>query len=345
MDSHASSQIKLIIVKVLFIISIICSTGECGTKEAYAYLKQNQETIINALSQCHPPESPLFNFPCNFYAMNPIKTWIESSSVNDSIIELTVREFLRHIIQISSLLNNRRTGIISDSISITFLTELIKGCSEANEKEHGFASEAAREVISSVSYPALHKYKNQINAAVMNSCLEPHLKKRVRIFTFPNESERQALLKERFHFEDVPLKARLGDSVAIEGLRARYQNAKYFADKESAIKQIFVSGQTELIKMVLADFNNPMYDVFVRGTAPPCTGRSTKFETLQGLRRMHPEEKLINEEFLEMTFNFEASPEQVRQYLKSVTKWMERKYAMKIENKSKVTTFGRICIR
>jgi len=338
-------KIDQILIKAFFITVVICFSGYCGVKEAYTYLKQNQKVIINALSQCHPPNSPLFKFPCNFDAMDNMKTLLEKSSINDSIIELTVREFLSDIGQISSLLNRRRTGIISDSLSITFLSELISSSFRTNEKECGLANAAAREITRHVSYPSLNKYKNQIDVAVMNSCLEPHLKRDIHILTGPNESEKQAFLKElqgRNHPEYTQVKARLGDSIAIEKLNTEYQNSEYFDEKKMAIRQIFVSGQIELIKMVIADFNNPMYDVY---TNPPCTSSSTQFETLQGLRRWHPEEKLINEDFLEMVFNFGASPKQVRQYLESVTKWLERKYAIKIENKSKAYTFGRICVR
>jgi hypothetical protein len=339
-------KIDNFLIKAFLITIVTCFSGYCGIKEAYTYLKQNQKVINYALSQCYPRESPLFNFPCNYNEMNYIKSLLENNSVNDSTIELTIREFLNNIDRISNLLDNRRTNIISDSISITFLSELINGTSKADEKERRLAILAAQEMVRWVSYPSLHKYKDQINAAVMNSCLGPGLSREIRIFTDPDESERQALLKERYSFWDAAYKARLGDSVAIEGLRAGYQNAKFFSHKESAIKQIFVSRQIELIKMVLVDFNNPMYKIeFCKASSSPCTSRTTQYETLQGLRRMHPEEKLINEDFLEMSYKFGAPPEQVKQYFQSVTKWMERKYAIKIEDKSTVYILKGACIR
>jgi hypothetical protein len=347
--SQIYQKIWLFLTKALFIITVVGSSGYCGIKEAHAYLRQNQDVIINALSRCHLPESPLFNFPCNSHAMNDIKTLLENNSVNDSIMELTVRTFLLHVRGVSNLLNGRRTNIISDSLSITFLSELINGSSRADEKECGLANSAAYEITRHVSYPSLRRYKKQINTAIMNSCIRPSLNQTIRIIIGPSESERQALLKEEFHFEDTPLKARLGDSLAIEEIRVKYRNAKSFSEKESAIGQVFVSGQIELIKMVIADFNNPMYSIFTYRTAPPCTARSTQFRTLQGLRRRYPEEKLVNDDFMvalgwEVAHYHKDSTEPVRQYLNLVTKWLERKYAIKVEGKSKPYIISRGCV-
>jgi hypothetical protein len=259
-------------------------------------------------------------------------------------MELTVRNFLQNIRGISNLLSDRRMDIINDTISIIFLSELINGCSGADEKELTLANSAAREIIRHVGYPTLHRYKNQINTAVMNSCIGPNLNRTIRILIGPDELERQALLKERYHFEDAPFKARLEDSIAIEGLRVKYQNARSFDEKESVIRQIFVSGQIELIKMVIADFNNPLYNVFIYRTAPPCTSRSTQFETLQGLRRMYPDEKLLNEDFLKIVYNLEVSSEQTKQYLEAVTRWLERKYAIKIEDRLTAYILNKGCV-
>jgi hypothetical protein len=176
-------MINKIVVKIFFAVTVTCFSGYCGIKEAHAYLRQNQSVIIDALSRCHLPESPLFTVPCNFGATANVKALLENNTVNDSIMELTVWEFLLHIVGTSNLLSNRGVSIISDSISITCLSELINNCSGANENENRIVNLAAWELIRNVSYPSLHKHRTLINAAVMNSCIEHHVTRMNRLLS------------------------------------------------------------------------------------------------------------------------------------------------------------------
>ena len=328
MEHIKFEKLTQIFVRLVFIIYATNIAAEGGIKDAFAYLRQHRSIINNAIAMCNTSE-----FYCSFYALNKVSVALNANAVEDSTMENAVWGYLSRIESLSYFLNNKKSDVLSDSISISFLLKLIDGCTGKNDVESGPARYAAQLLRDRASYASLMENRDRIRTAITNSCIDAGIRDAVLTLIGPNESEKQELLKRRML--SIPFLARIGDALAIKSLHHQYNNAVHYTNKVIAINHIFLSGQPELIRMVISDFNNPIYDVFVYRNAPPCTAISTQYAILNQVKRIYPNEKLLNEELTKLIYirDRAISSEQTKRYIELVTKWLEETFDVTISAK------------
>lgn len=311
-------------IHYLFMLLILCYyISECGVKEGYDFLIENREKI-----------NMLFNKELSYDYMPHIKSVhfkvIDSTlhdknlTYNDSIAYDLCNRFIFTISQIS--LNASGTEIIIDSTLFLFFSKILTCTANSNEKDANLAERAVQTLIEKAGFAELVKYKSILKPALQKSCVSYNKKNSLTVLMGLSETEKNEFLEK--DILPVHYRARIGDTSAMKILIKNYEKSDTYHYKVDAIKNIMESGNRELIKHVLLDFNDPIYHIKNYKNAPPCTSSSTQLEILQSLARYYPENKLFNEELYKYyyTKKYRKDISFIKNHIILICKWIKKEY-------------------
>lgn len=227
---------------------------------------------------------------------------------------------------------NNGTLLISDTITIDFLISSLQ-CDDIN-----FACWSCHILFKRVPFEILKKNSSRIKNSLEKGLFdtEEYSKehnwsdkyKLLSLLELSSE-EKKELLKM---YMKVELKARLGDKKAEDKLIKTYLNCKEYRRRESYTKKMIMAGTDRCIKILIKTFNDPYFNIEKYKTAPPCTLSTIRVPIMEGLRRLHYKNKIINDELYTL-LNDPAKKylnrDLVASFFKKFLIWAEKEYGVK----------------
>lgn len=311
-------------ILLITITAGFCDTTVCnGIEDALAVLIQNEKVIQNKLDKWEmpPPNNYLFNR--NRDRLKKLLKTIALSK-NDSLKVKHTMDYLNNIQDYNEALDG--TPIITDTINIKFLSNLLRSKNEDIRKQACFSLQKK------TSFEALKEQKNYLKKNIENSRLDDYSKYQLFTLIGMTKEIKETIKNTRLQLQD---RASAGDTAALDTLIAAYNNANDDGQKSFFCEIIMGTGQSEGVKAVLKDISKPIYIIDKRNKTNPCTSSTYHEIIINQLQRYHPKEAILTKEYHGI-YSHENTPEakeKVLVYWSKLRDWIWKNYQVKLDDK------------
>ena len=215
--------------------------------------------------------------------------------------------------------NYPQDALVEDDVVISILLMNTKS---------GFIGQAHTGLLKFTSFESLRRNSDMIRKILPESKITDYEKNELMGFIHLTSEERIQLLEDK----KTPLyiKARLGSRAAIDSLKKKFTTSTKYEKKEEYAIGLIRTELPECIKFTIKHFNDTIYKYNFLG----CREESISYPILRELKRVHPDEPLLNITFfelLDLPWGYEEIEETkvvFKDYLEKVIAWFDKTYGV-----------------
>lgn len=269
----------------------------------------------------------------NIANRDQIKQYLSNPfTVNDSQKKAAILTLIDYATFLSNK-HSRESFIIQDEI-------VFKLCTRTLENYYGtyLAEDAFEKLCDYSRFDHLAKYSADIKHALSNRKKIGGKPKEELLCLLNLSGQEKTTLLEINNLPEY-VRVRLGDTISENDLIAKFLNEKQFYIKKQLVNELGTAATPKSIQVLIRTFNDTNYEIH-------CGGKTsiTAF-IIPKLGRLQPDNQLLTDDYEKIISTSQTiPPDKIKNYLYSVTDWMNKTYNVKPEKSESlpfIQTYGK----